>query len=87
VGVAGLILLIGLPILLFLGILSMRRDSKRGGSRGTAARVMRAGLLETQGLLEPEKKVEILKQEKHEDVLVVLDPSGGPPRPEGPKKK
>ena len=85
-GVAAWVLLIAVPVACFLGVLAMQRDKERTKGRGgTAARVMRAGFLEVQGLLEPEKKVEILKQEKQEDLLIVLDPSGDPPR-SGPKK-
>ena len=84
-GVAAWVLLIAVPVACFLGVLAIRRDKERTKGRGTGARVMRAGFLEMQGLLEPEKKVEILKQEKQEDLLIVLDPSGDPPR-SGPKK-
>lgn len=79
-GVAGWILLVGGPIALLLLTMQVRRESRSKASRGTASRVMRAGFLEVQGMLEPEKKVEILKQDKHEDLLIVLDPSGAPPK-------
>ena len=78
-GIAGWILLVAVPVLCFLGILAMQREKQRTKGRGTAERMMRAGLLEAQGLLEPEKKVEILKQERKDDLLIVVDPSGDPP--------
>jgi hypothetical protein len=83
--VAGWILLVVVLVLLFLGILGIRRDRQNTG-RGTASRVMRAGFLEMQELLEPEKKVEILKQEKRDDLLIVVDPSGAPPVPRETKE-
>jgi hypothetical protein len=85
VGVAAWVLLIAVPVACFLGVLAMQRDKKRTKGRGTASRVMRAGFLEMQGLLEPEKKVEILKQEQRDDLAIVVDPSGEPPAPGGPK--
>ena len=73
-------LVIGIPVLIGLLILEGRRQEKRHGrSAGTGARLMRAGMLEMQTFLEPEKKVEILmeKEERQPDVA----PSGAPPRP------
>jgi hypothetical protein len=77
---AGWILLAVVLLLLFLGILGIRKESKEK-TRGTASRVMRAGFLEMQEMLEPEKKVETFKQEKRDDLLIVVDPSGDPPAP------
>lgn len=75
---AAWILLPAVVVLVSLGILGIRRDVRKNAARGTASRVMRAGFLEMQGMLEPEKKVEILKQEKKDDLLIVVDPSGEP---------
>lgn len=85
-GVAAWVLLIAVPVACFLGVLAMQRDKERTKGRGTASRVMRAGFLEMQGLLEPEKKVEILKQEQRDDLAIVIDPSGEPPGPGGPQR-
>jgi len=44
----------------------------------TGAHLARAGLLEMQNLLEPERKVEILREmENKEELLVTLDDQGG----------
>ena len=77
---AGWILFAVVLVLIFFGILGIRRDAKRNTGRGTASRMMRTGFLEMQELLEPEKKVETFKQEKKDDLLIVVDPSGDPPR-------
>lgn len=47
------------------------------GSR-TGAHLGRAGLMELQNLLEPERKVEILREmEQKEELLVTVDDEGG----------
>ena len=76
---AAWILLAAVLVLVVLGILGIRRDARRNATRGTAARVVRAGFLEMQELLEPEKKVEVLKHDRKEELLVDLDHSGDPP--------
>jgi len=44
----------------------------------TGANLSRAGLMEMQNLLEPERKVEILREmETKEELLVTLDDEGG----------
>jgi hypothetical protein len=44
----------------------------------TGAHLARAGLLEIQNILEPERKVEILRErERKEELLVTLDEQGG----------
>ena len=76
----GWFLAIGIPVLLALLILEGRRQEKRHGrGGGTGARLMRAGMLEMQTLLEPEKKVEILLEK--EDRQTAPAPVGDPPRP------
>ena len=75
----GWMLVIGIPVLVGLLILEGRRQEKRHGRAGTGARLMRAGMLEMQTFLEPEKKVEILLQEEEGQTDVV--PAGAPPDP------
>jgi hypothetical protein len=60
-----------------------RRAMRRRGERGTAGALLRAGLLELQGHLEPDRKVEILREaESKRDLLVDLDETGDPPAPD-----
>jgi len=60
-----LCVVVGLPLLLYLEGRRQQRRYGKGSGRGSA--LFRAGMLETQRLLEPERKVEILqlKQEEH----------------------
>ncbi len=53
---------VGLPFLLYLEGRRQRRRYGKGSGRGSA--LFRAGMLETQRMLEPERKVEILQLEK-----------------------
>ena len=71
----GWFLVIGIPVLIALLILEGRRQEKRHGrGAGTGARLMRAGMLEMQTFLEPEKKVEILLQDEAGPTDVVPAP-------------
>jgi hypothetical protein len=74
---------IGIPLLVALIILEGRRQEKRyGKGRGTGANLSRAGLLELQSLLEPERKVEILREmESKEDLMVEVNDKAGPDKP------
>jgi hypothetical protein len=69
--------LVLLPLLgLWLHARDKRRERETGG-RGTGAGLLRAGLLEMQNLLEPERKVEVLREaDRQEDLLVRLDDLG-----------
>jgi hypothetical protein len=59
--------IVGLFALIVIGARSPR----------TGANLSRAGLLELQSLLEPERKVEILREkENKEELLVTLDDTG-----------
>ena len=55
---------VGLPLLLFLEGKRQQRRYGKGSGRGSA--LFRAGMLETQRLLEPERKVEILQLKEEE---------------------
>jgi hypothetical protein len=58
-----------LPIVLVVAVVKAPR---------TGANLSRAGLMEMQNLLEPERKVEILREmENKEELLVTLDDEGG----------
>ncbi len=62
-------------------ILEGRRQERKYGKRGTAGRAMREGLLELQGQLEPDRKIEIVRQaERDRDLLVDVDGKGEPPK-------
>ena len=63
------ILLVVVPIVLIVAAIKAPR---------TGANLSRAGLMEMQNLLEPERKVEILRElENKEELLVTLDDQGG----------
>jgi hypothetical protein len=80
------LILIGVPLLIaFILLEGRRQERKYGRGSGTGARLMRAGALEMQALLEPEKKVEVLKQEKEDHALEAF--SGDTPEPSGPGPK
>lgn len=79
----GLFFFVVLPIVILLIVLEgKRQERKYGKGSGTGANLSRAGLMELQNLLEPEKKVEILREmERKEDLLVELDDKAGPKAP------
>ena len=79
------LVLVGLVAIVALIVLESRRQVKKyGRGRGTGTDLARAGLMEIQNLLEPERKVEVLRDmERKEDLLVQLDENGGPPKPRG----
>lgn len=58
---------------------SRRQERKYGRSSGRGTAMMRAGMLEAQALLEPEKKVEILMQEEKTDFNFEVRSAGDPP--------
>ena len=85
-------LLIALPI---LGLVLGLRDKRKGVQGGQAASLVRAGLMEAQNLLEPDRKIEVLREEERkQDLLEAPSPSPGspptplrPPPPASPSKK
>lgn len=79
----GLFFFVVLPIVILLIVLEgKRQERKYGKGSGTGANLSRAGLMELQNLLEPEKKVEILREmERKEDLLVEVDDKAGPKAP------
>ena len=63
---------------LWLHARDKRRERERG-ARSPGAGLIRAGLLEMQNLLEPERKVEVLREaDRKDDLLVRLDERGDP---------
>jgi hypothetical protein len=80
------IVLLLLPL---LGLWLFAEDKRKAGKTGRAgpgqgSGLMRAGLLEMQNLLEPDRKVEILREEERKrDLLVDLDERGRTPREGG----
>lgn len=77
---AEIVVFIGIPLLLVVIILEGRRQEKKyGKGSGTGANLSRAGLMELQNLLEPERKVEIVRElERKEDLRVAVDDEAGP---------
>ena len=73
------LVLVAIPIVALVFLL---RDKRRGaGKQGTAANVMRSGMLDVQALLEPERKVEVLReQERKRDLEVAGEDEGDDPR-------
>ena len=78
-----IVFFIVVPVVLLVVILEGRRQEKKHGKgSGKGQAMMRAGLLEVTNLLEPERKVEILREaESKADLLVQLDGKGEPPKP------
>jgi hypothetical protein len=75
----GAIVLGGAVLLVLLIILEGKRQERRyGRGSGKGASLMRAGMLEVQRLLEPERKVEISIQESSE---TESGATGDPPTP------
>ncbi|HRC85013.1 MAG TPA: hypothetical protein PK413_05335 [Thermoanaerobaculia bacterium] len=74
---AGLWLLVGVVVLVLAVILEGKRQGKKYG-KGTGRAAMKAGFLELQQLLEPQRKVELLLEEREE----TEQPGAGAP-PEG----
>lgn len=79
----GAMLLAVAPLVVLLVVLEGRRQRRKyGKGSGTGANLARAGLMEMQSLLEPERKVEILREmERKEDLLVEVDDQAGPKTP------
>jgi hypothetical protein len=72
------LLILGGIVLLVAGILleGKRQERKYGKARGTS--LMRAGMLDLQRHLEPERKIEILLDQPEDDAA---SRSGDPPKP------
>jgi len=83
VSLPSVVLFIVMPLAILLVILEGKRQRKKyGRGSGTGANLARAGLMEMQSLLEPERKVEILREmERKEDLLVEVDDQAGPKTP------
>ena len=78
----GMILLGGIGLLVLLIILEGRRQERRyGRGSGRGASLMRAGMLDLQRHLEPDRKVEIVLRESERKEATE---SGDPPDP-GPR--
>lgn len=75
-------LLVGVPLLLLLIILEGRRQEKKyGKGSGRGGSLVGAGLTEVQSLLEPERKVEALREaERKHDLFVDISDLGQGPR-------
>jgi len=70
--------IVGLPLLLIAEGKRQERRYGKGSGRGSA--LFRAGMLETQRLLEPERKVEILQLKEEEREGAQSQDSGEPGR-------
>ena len=79
----GVVFFVVVPIVIVLIVLEGKRQQRKyGKGSGTGANLSRAGLMELQSLLEPEKKVEILREmERKDDLLVQVDDTAGPNEP------
>lgn len=81
------LILIGFVVVLVAAIIleSRRQNKKYGKGRGTGSNLARAGLLEIQSLLEPDRKVEVLREmEQKRDLLVEIDEKGNKKDKKGP---
>jgi len=78
-----IVIFIVMPLIVALVLLERRRQRRRSGKgSGTGTSLSRAGLLELQNLLEPERKIEALREmERKEDLLVEVDDEAGPAKP------
>ena len=74
-----------LVLMVLLIVLEGRRQTRTyGRGDGRSGALTRAGFMELQNLLEPERKVEVLREmERKEDLLVQLDDQGDLPKPRG----
>jgi len=65
------------------GLWAALKDKKKGMQGGQAASLVRAGLMEAQNLLEPERKIEVVRaEETKRELLAAPSPSpGSPPEP------
>ena len=77
-----IVFFIVIPLLLVVVIVEGRRQEKRyGKGSGKGHAMMRAGLMEVTNLLEPDRKVEVLREaESKQELLVQLDEQGEPPK-------
>ena len=80
---AEIVFFIVVPLLLVVVMLEGRRQERKyGKGKGTGANLSRAGLMELQNLLEPERKVEIVRElERKEDLMVTVNDEAGPNKP------
>lgn len=79
VATAVILALIALPVLgLWLHFAEKRKAREMGRTEGgQAASLMRAGLMEAQNLLEPDRKIEIVREEERKrDLLVDIGEKG-----------
>ena len=65
------------------GLIATLKEKRKGVQGGQAASLVRAGLMEAQNLLEPERKIEVVREEERkQDLLEAPSPSpGSPPTP------
>jgi len=70
---------LGAVALLAVVIFESRRQSRKyGPGSGTGNALMRAGLMELQNQLEPERKVEVLRvEERRHELSIEIDPVSG----------
>ena len=82
IGAIASLAVVGLAVLL---VVLAIRDRERGlGERGTASAIVRAGMLEAQNLLEPARKIEIVREaERFDEERVAESGSGEPPEAGG----
>src|SRR5205085_8339099 len=74
-----LFLVIAVPTFLVLEGRRQRRREAERRSNGNATKLARAGLLELQSVLEPDRKIEVFREEKTD---AEEDDAGSPPSPE-----
>lgn len=82
--VAGLAALaaVGLPLAGLWWHFEEKRRAREAGTpaRGAGTAALRAGLLEAQNLLEPERRIDAVREEERtRDLVVRLDEEGEPP--------
>jgi hypothetical protein len=77
---SALVWIVVVTVAVLLVVLAIREREKGVRDRGQASALLRAGMMEAQNLLEPDRKIEIVRQaERREDLLVAEDRSGEPP--------
>jgi hypothetical protein len=83
VNLPAVVFFVVIPLVVLVVILEGRRQARKyGKGRGTGVNLARTGLMELQSLLEPDRKVEVLREmERKEDLLVEVDDQAGTPPP------
>jgi hypothetical protein len=83
VNLPSIVFFVVMPLVVLVVVLESRRQKRKyGKGSGTGANLSRAGLMELQNLLEPERKVEVLREmERKEDLLVEIKDEAGPAEP------